>query len=232
MTAPNETIISQIQKLLALAGNNPNEHERNAAMEKAFELLGKHNLTMAQVKSSKKSRLHTTNIKADKWRRTIVAAISKLYYTKSLIQRMGTKDLIVLVGREDNVRTTELITEWLIDAIRREGNSRFTSNRQRISFRLGGAAMVTMKALQLMEMEKQKASYNEFVQKLWNKEPGTSLVKVREDLEAENAEIIKEEIGEPEKFKPRQSGVESESFVAGLNYAEGLSLRPQIEGKK
>ena len=45
-----KNIISKIEKLLALAGNNPSEAEAQAAMLKAQKLMAEHNLDMAQFK--------------------------------------------------------------------------------------------------------------------------------------------------------------------------------------
>lgn len=42
-----EKVISKIEKLLALAGNNPSEQEAQAAMLKAQKLMAEHNLNMA-----------------------------------------------------------------------------------------------------------------------------------------------------------------------------------------
>lgn len=44
-----EKIISKIEKLLALAGNNPSEHEAQAALLKAQQLMAKYSLDMAQL---------------------------------------------------------------------------------------------------------------------------------------------------------------------------------------
>jgi len=49
MTESN--IISKIEKLLALAGNNPSENEAQAAMLKAQKLMAEHNLSMAQFQN-------------------------------------------------------------------------------------------------------------------------------------------------------------------------------------
>ena len=43
-------VIAKIEKLLALAGNNPSEAEAQAAMLKAQKLMAEHNLDMAQFK--------------------------------------------------------------------------------------------------------------------------------------------------------------------------------------
>ena len=45
-----KNIISKIEKLLALAGNNPSEAEAQVAMLKAQKLMAEHNLDMAQFK--------------------------------------------------------------------------------------------------------------------------------------------------------------------------------------
>lgn len=46
----DNNIISKIEKLLALAGNNPSEAEAQAAMLKAQKLMAEHNLDLAQFK--------------------------------------------------------------------------------------------------------------------------------------------------------------------------------------
>lgn len=49
-----KNIISKIEKLLALAGNNPSEAEAQAAMLKAQQLMAQHNLDMAQFEEAGK----------------------------------------------------------------------------------------------------------------------------------------------------------------------------------
>lgn len=50
----NATLIAKVQKLMALAQNNPSEAEANLAAQRVQELLIAHNLTMAQVESTGK----------------------------------------------------------------------------------------------------------------------------------------------------------------------------------
>lgn len=63
MTESN--IISKIEKLLALAGNNPSEAEAQAAMLKAQKLMAEHNLSMAcfQDKPQEKKEVVTEYFK-------------------------------------------------------------------------------------------------------------------------------------------------------------------------
>lgn len=49
----DKNIISKIEKLLALAGNNPSEAEAQAAMLKAQKLMAENNLTMETLNSNK-----------------------------------------------------------------------------------------------------------------------------------------------------------------------------------
>lgn len=52
----DKNIISKIEKLLALAGNNPSEVEAQAAMLKAQKLMAEHNLDLAQFKDQPKEK--------------------------------------------------------------------------------------------------------------------------------------------------------------------------------
>lgn len=52
----DKNIISKIEKLLALAGNNPSEAEAQAAMLKAQKLMAEHNLDLAQFKDQPKEK--------------------------------------------------------------------------------------------------------------------------------------------------------------------------------
>ena len=47
-------ILEKIRKLLALAGNNPDEHEATLASERAQEMLLKYNLSLFEVENASK----------------------------------------------------------------------------------------------------------------------------------------------------------------------------------
>ena len=73
-----ETVIAKIQKLLALAGNNPNENERNAAMERAHRMLAQHNFLTLEFDNVEQ---HETTIVSSASSDMIVMGVCKLYYT-------------------------------------------------------------------------------------------------------------------------------------------------------
>jgi hypothetical protein len=118
-------VISKVEKLLALAGNNTNEAEAQAASEKAMELLAAYNLSMAMVGDSTK-----TATRADKklngglygWQRDLWNAVAKLNFCEYRFIRGLTKGSSYqhrLVGREENVVSARVMAEYLQQAVER-----------------------------------------------------------------------------------------------------------------
>jgi hypothetical protein len=137
MTSNNiDSILSKVQKLLALAGNNPSEAEAAAAMERAQELLAKYNLTMAQLDESVKSKggsvaeAKRTKEKVErsamfKFQRAIWAALAEtnfcVYWSQKVFHSSGIYSTHhhYLIGREENVVTVKVMGEYLEKTINR-----------------------------------------------------------------------------------------------------------------
>src|SRR5512147_128379 len=78
-----DKIIAKVQKLLALAGNNPNEAEALAAMERAHAILAEYNLSLADVKEGSQEDAVVNNdlvTESQIWSRPIYDACAKLYF--------------------------------------------------------------------------------------------------------------------------------------------------------
>ena len=81
-----EKIIEKIEKLFALAGNNPNENEAIAAAARAQELMAKYNLEMADLGTSeKKEELGTEMFEGGrgKWRYQLAVIIARNFRCKT-----------------------------------------------------------------------------------------------------------------------------------------------------
>lgn len=118
-------IIEKVRKLLALAGNNDNEHQAAAASAKAMELLAAYNLDMAVVttasgpaqRQDKKTRggLYA-------WQRQIWEASARLnfclYWSIRGTAKGSTYEHRVL-GRKENVISAELLAEYLQSTVER-----------------------------------------------------------------------------------------------------------------
>ena len=141
LTPEAQAAIRKIEKLLALAGNNPNEAEAAAAMAKVQELLAQYNLDMASVgdapvdKSRGEQRLKGGLYK---WQRALWKSVAELNFcmywstyeidmSKRAVyknqwgeRRMGRKTFKhKVLGRRVNVVSTQIMAEYLEQAIER-----------------------------------------------------------------------------------------------------------------
>jgi hypothetical protein len=138
-----EKLAERIRKLLALAGNNSNEHEAIAAMERASELMAEHNLTMAHVDAlgTGDERVEDTYRSAharQTWARSIWAEVAELnfcfwcyrsptrrdYYHRLSDGRLELKpprdvDEHILVGTRANIESTKAMAVYLVETVER-----------------------------------------------------------------------------------------------------------------
>jgi len=119
-----EKLIDRIKKLLALAGNNPNEVEAAAAAEKAQELLALHNLSMADVKSTSQDKdevelqggLYTS---AHPWRRPLGNAVAALYFCKYMYRPYSGKNEHLFIGTKANIAVATMMFSYLFETVDR-----------------------------------------------------------------------------------------------------------------
>jgi hypothetical protein len=154
LTAEQESVISKVEKLLALSRNNSNEAEAESAAAKAMELLAAYNLDMAIVGQTSKQDGKRNDKKRKgglySWQRDLWHAVSKLNFCRYWFIRglgRGTQYEHRILGRQENVIATELMAEYLQDTIERltveygkkhyPGKSRFI--RELIAYREGMA---------------------------------------------------------------------------------------------
>lgn len=141
MTSINEldegqlAVISKVEKLLRLAGSNPNEAEAAAATAKAMELLAAYNLDLGMVgenseKDTKREELAAKG-GAYVYQRELWGSVAKLNFClywnqrKRVIYHLKTRDWVrhqyhhFFVGRSVNVVLTKTMSEYLEGAIER-----------------------------------------------------------------------------------------------------------------
>lgn len=139
---PPDSIIRKIQKLLALgtATRNNSEEEAAAAMAKAQELLAAYNLDLAIVEqaaltpeaqaraaaSEKREKTEIDKGALYQWQRDLWKAVAEAnfcWYWRVRKQEeypsRKYKDRHVVLGRESNVLATQLMAEYLIEAMDR-----------------------------------------------------------------------------------------------------------------
>jgi len=128
-----DKIIDRIRKILALAGNNPNEHERDTAMKMAQKLLAKHNLSMEEIEFSGQAAEEVIEdgdlYVPHSYIKTLSVAVGKLYFCNTLrIVSRSHRQRFIFIGRESNVATSREIFAYVIKAI--EAEARTQARRQ------------------------------------------------------------------------------------------------------
>lgn len=164
MSKPNEHAITEkIRKLLALAGNNPNENERNRAMEMAEKLMAEHNLEMSKIflGDADKSAIGNfiTDISGDSWERFIGRAVAELYFCKLYlnVQYNPRKETFcALVGTEINRQIAYEMALWLIATIKKEAKDTFFGKSDQEDFCFGAAQIVEKRAKEIIENKKRE----------------------------------------------------------------------------
>lgn len=166
MTPEQLKVVERVQKLLALAGNNPNEAEAESATQKAMDLLSAYNLSMHSVGSHRTSSDGKRNDKKRKgglygWQRKLWENTAKLnfcLYEAHKGLQAGSQYEHRLIGSEVNVISTEVMAEYLQQAVERMAQAWAKQNhyksvfvREAIAYREGMAASISRRLNELRE---------------------------------------------------------------------------------
>ncbi|KKN33846.1 hypothetical protein LCGC14_0799800 [marine sediment metagenome] len=119
---PSSSVEEKIRALLRLANDaGASEHEASLAMERAHELLLKHNLDMMEVEAGEDDEVQQVVEEefdyryADRWRPSLVNVVAKHNYCR-VINRSKRGSLQV-IGRTHNVVATKEMSRWLMGQV-------------------------------------------------------------------------------------------------------------------
>lgn len=115
----NSNIVNKIQKLLALAGNNPSENEAKAALLKAQELMVQYNVNMEglQQEASIKYLLVETKVKAHQLRNALGDIIGRSFACQIIVYDKR----VCFFGREDNAKASASAFEFAFRYMHKNG---------------------------------------------------------------------------------------------------------------
>lgn len=226
-----EKVLRKVQKLLALAGNNPNEHERLAAMEGAYKMLSDHNLAMADVvgqgvadDAANRYRLVDQSVRESR-AREVWLDVAALCYCQVLWSDSVKPWVPLLLGTKDNTDSTIELARWFVRTIKAEAKRRYKDDAAlRRSFSAGSEVAIDQKVKLLFRREREKAYWSQFAR---GTAAGTSLVVLRNSLQTRNEETKaaladKLEIRQVEAAPVRP--VEVNAYRAGLFYGSTLEV--------
>jgi hypothetical protein len=118
MSTETAKALERVRKLLALAGNNPNEEEAARAAEKAHAILAEHNLSVADIKTDDQDETIVEDeelvTNSQPWRRQIGTATAAMYFCEYLYQRLPLhRDRHSFVGKRHNVEVAKMFFTYL-----------------------------------------------------------------------------------------------------------------------
>ena len=121
-------IADKIQKLLALAGNNPSETEAKAALLKAQALMAKYNVDMEAAQTGEKItyELVETKVKAHRFNNSLGTILANAFACRIII--LGATNKIAFFGRSDNAKAVASAMDFAFKVMVKGGNKATRDN--------------------------------------------------------------------------------------------------------
>lgn len=124
-----EKIIEKIKKALALANNNKNPNEAQAAMLMVQKMMAKYHIEMQEVEEVEEAEVqeNEANIKKGSWRKILMKVICKNYRCDCFL-RGNTGKRIIIVGSKEDIEIVKTIYEFAENQLLDGFNKYFKNN--------------------------------------------------------------------------------------------------------
>lgn len=227
-----EPILQKIRKLLALAGNNSNEHERLSAMRKAQELLRDHNLTLADVSTNAPEEITAflTKLKSEKWCCLVCINVCRLYYCDAILfedASIGTK--MMIVGAPSNAKVAVEICNWIIRSVEAESERYYKTEDAQSAFKTGASIRISERCRTMIRRERLagmmsstdagEAEKNAELRRLADQ-------KIKEFFDDKN---VYDQEEDPRRDK---TPIDYGAFIDGVQFGNKVGLNRQLEAKQ
>jgi hypothetical protein len=218
----NDTVIEKIKQLFAMAEHpNSNENEAAIALEKAQELLFRHNLTRGDIAGEVKDNtpsgigeIDGTESNGYIWKRYLLSVLAKNSLCSTVVT--PSKKQWHLFGSYDNVKAVLEMYHWIVpelESICLRAWKQYTGYEKAVSFKksfyLGAISTINKRLAESLETFKAG--------------PGTAIVVY-------NSEILKAAVGRvfPHLGHTSIRGrLSSDGYGAGTSAGNSIHLRPQ-----
>lgn len=219
-----EKVLDLYRKLMAKANGTENEAEALAFMEKAQELLAKHNLSEADAKVEEEpsftTKRHMT-VDTNKWRLVMFNAVAKLYFCKMIRTHIHWKEkyrpVPEFIGRPHNVEIAISMSLYLEKTVLRLAKKAFPDRKSRLQFENGCGMRIASRVFKMAEaMEVDKGD-------------GSGLPALYKNEAILVEDYLKQVYGDLGAAKARPSQV-TNATLAGREAAEGVHLGGQVGG--
>ena len=225
-----DEIIAKIQKLLALT-DSANEHEATLAMEKANELLVKHNLSLLTVNGhgQKEATGHMTaeTKHSSPWVRHLWHGVARLNFCEYFYSASNHLTEHTVIGSAANSTSACHMAEYLTQTVlrlskeaQREHNA---DNKFRESFKKGCGARVTSRLWEKLREQKEGKMKMDGVDT-------SNLPMVIDQNDALLKAYVEETFGKLRATKSRARASNSFGYSLGREAGNRVSLNNQIGG--
>lgn len=226
-----QKIIDRVQKLLALAGNNANENEALAALEKAHAILAEHNMTMAEIgdrpetqsADQQRDSLNTNTNMPERYNRWVWYAVAQANSCLMFSFRPNPKKyqtIYTLVGRRVNIVVATQMALYLCQTMKRLATEH-CKQESRKDFNYKNAYLTGMALRLVQRINEMKATH------------GNALILWSGAEEKANAAHVEQEMKVKLKEKKAVTHIRynAKAMHAGSRDADKVSLVQQVTGR-
>lgn len=127
MTNEDNKLVGKIKKLLALAGNNPNQEEAKSAMLKAQQLMAENNIEVSIDEADKiEYGMEIAKTKMNKaFRFGLAGIIATNFRCRAIILRSSTDSPIGFFGHKADTAICKEVFEFAYNAAKRNGDAEY-----------------------------------------------------------------------------------------------------------
>ena len=228
-------VIRKIRALLELAGNNPNENERNAAQAKAEALQAQYNIDQAQLLTgSEEVNQEIAGVLIEvPWKGFVLQAVTTLYYTQAYKQRQNGngKWEAVFIGTPTNRTLSIDMLKWLIKSIEKEAGDTFCLREDKLDFCNGAALKILDRARDIILFEQAEAKQEHTLANPIDCKRANQLVLVRTQITKINKDWMRDNVKGLTTGRTARPQM-NDGFRAGSAYGSSVSLNKSTGGHK
>jgi hypothetical protein len=224
-----DNVLDKIRKLLALAGNNPNQYEAISAAEMASKLLAEYNLSLTDVelKQIVTKEVIFEELKIATWIQILASIISRVFDCDVYSSRFsvsGGKYKIVFVGNKSDAEVAYYVYDYLYRAIGnlidkkvKENTSSIHGNTIRKDYSLGIISILEKRLIDFYGKEKEK---NDIKTNEYGK-TSKELMVIKQDA---IAKWLAENVGKINTKKVSGMSRNKSVYESGMDDGEKISL--------
>jgi hypothetical protein len=226
-----DKILARVKKMMAIANDAAaTEQERDTALQMAYKVLAKHNLSMVDVHNHEAPENRDevcATMAMTPWSKDVASSIARLFFCNYLFggKVNSWKGRHYFIGKESNATTAQLMSEFVIGSILKQSRKLYkddTSPEAR-AFSVGAARMLSRRVTELIQAQKTEAE---------QATPGSALVLMNlYDSEKKDNEAFYMTLHEkaPRIVQDRSKPVtNAEAFQQGESFGKSINLAPQV----